>query len=170
MVAHRSSRSWVFAAALAASLICASKSARGADNAALGLTFALSASLGHATLLPGYLSTVHYAIDVEDPMPTPWMVANLTTAALAGSLGGVAIGVAASADDNASMQLTALTGAAGVTLLIGGAAVATASVLQSKRPRRVFVRLPVESLVVVPSASPSARGGVAPFLVAAGRF
>jgi hypothetical protein len=72
--------------------------------------------IGHGTLLPAYVSVIYYAANPNKRMPAGWVVPNVITSLMAGSLGGLMIELSTYPSPSGDGQLA---GPAAVSVVAG---------------------------------------------------
>lgn len=137
-----------------------------ADHEIMLILLGVGTPLAQSTLMPGYVSTIHYAKHPEKRMPRAWVVMNSVSGVMAGTLGiaQFAVGVAESGGSSDKRQVRPiLIGAGALTMLGSGVVIAASYVLRTR---------PIKSLgdvSVLPMATPSPQNPVAGVMVT-GRF
>lgn len=166
-------RRFVVIFGIAAAISCWSNSVRAGDSSiGEGVIGTAGAILGHATLLPAYASTLHYALYPKKRMATPWTVANVTTSIMAGSLGGVMTTFALlsvnSTDSVVRNDAKSSILPAGLSLLAGTTLVTIATIVQSRRPMtNEAKRIP---FMILPRVAGSTTNDTTWEFVAVGQF
>lgn len=161
------------AAIAAVAAVLASPGQARADHQEVANLAVFGSTIAHVTLMPAYLSTAYYAWVTPRPMSVGWVTANVLTAAVAGSLGGMMIGTALSSDvevDHGPVSTHAtdvFLGIGGGLAVAGALTVGTASILYALRSD---TDEPVARVVVAPMVATSPKGAKTGGLMLAGAF